>query len=276
MTLSPVSRLSRPSTWFVWHGHRHRPGMPGARSGLRRGTPQPRRRGARRATSTAVDRDEARLATAREQADGARSRRSTGAWRTSRGRGPSWAALMRFWCSIILTGPGCPRMRELVAPGGFLMMETFLTAQRELGWGPTSDDHLLRPGELAAPRRAADDPARPRGARAGRRRALARGGERRGRRKRSTARRPYPLARCEQQVHMPNPGPADGSPSSPACARRSPRAGPSSATSPPSALARHAARELLVRSELDGREVDEVIFGQVVPSVRSRPTWRAR
>jgi len=34
------------------------------------------------------------------------------------------------------------------------------------------------------------------------------------------------------------------------------------------ALARHAARELLVRTELDGREVDEVIFGQVVPSVR--------
>src|SRR5215212_9330595 len=34
------------------------------------------------------------------------------------------------------------------------------------------------------------------------------------------------------------------------------------------ALARHAARELLIRSELDGREVDEVVFGQVVPSVR--------
>ena len=33
------------------------------------------------------------------------------------------------------------------------------------------------------------------------------------------------------------------------------------------ALARHAARELLYRSELDGREIDEVIFGQVVPSV---------
>jgi hypothetical protein len=29
------------------------------------------------------------------------------------------------------------------------MMESFLTAQRELGWGPTSEDHLLRPGELA-------------------------------------------------------------------------------------------------------------------------------
>ena len=33
------------------------------------------------------------------------------------------------------------------------------------------------------------------------------------------------------------------------------------------ALARFAARELLYRSEVDGREVDEVIFSQVVPSV---------
>jgi acetyl-CoA acyltransferase len=31
-------------------------------------------------------------------------------------------------------------------------------------------------------------------------------------------------------------------------------------------LARHAARELLERTNLDGAEVDEVIFGQVVPS----------
>jgi acetyl-CoA acyltransferase len=38
---------------------------------------------------------------------------------------------------------------------------------------------------------------------------------------------------------------------------------------PSTALARHAARELLVRSELDGREIDEVIFGQVIPSVRA-------
>ncbi len=32
-------------------------------------------------------------------------------------------------------------------------------------------------------------------------------------------------------------------------------------------MARHAARELLARANLDGREVDEVIFGQVIPSV---------
>src|SRR5918999_5323292 len=36
---------------------------------------------------------------------------------------------------------------------------------------------------------------------------------------------------------------------------------------PAVALARHASRELLFRSEIDGREVDEVIFSQVVPSV---------
>jgi len=36
---------------------------------------------------------------------------------------------------------------------------------------------------------------------------------------------------------------------------------------PAVALARHAARELLYRTELDGREVDEIVFGQVVPSV---------
>jgi acetyl-CoA acyltransferase len=35
------------------------------------------------------------------------------------------------------------------------------------------------------------------------------------------------------------------------------------------ALARHAARELLYRSEIDGREIDEVIWGQVVPSVQA-------
>jgi acetyl-CoA acyltransferase len=35
------------------------------------------------------------------------------------------------------------------------------------------------------------------------------------------------------------------------------------------ALARHAARELLFRSEIDGREIDEVIWGQVVPSVQA-------
>lgn len=41
-----------------------------------------------------------------------------------------------------------PKILRLVASGGRLMMETFLEAQREAGWGPTSERHLLHPGEL--------------------------------------------------------------------------------------------------------------------------------
>jgi tellurite methyltransferase len=42
-----------------------------------------------------------------------------------------------------------PRILRLLSPGGLLIMETFLEAQRDAGWGPTSEQHLLRPGELA-------------------------------------------------------------------------------------------------------------------------------
>lgn len=42
-----------------------------------------------------------------------------------------------------------PRVHEALAPGGTLIMETFLVTQRELGWGPTRDEHLLARGELA-------------------------------------------------------------------------------------------------------------------------------
>jgi 2-polyprenyl-3-methyl-5-hydroxy-6-metoxy-1,4-benzoquinol methylase len=41
-----------------------------------------------------------------------------------------------------------PELLALVKPGGYLLMETFLDQQRSLGWGPTSDDHLLKTGEL--------------------------------------------------------------------------------------------------------------------------------
>lgn len=35
-----------------------------------------------------------------------------------------------------------------VKPGGFFLGETFLERQRDLGWGPTSDDHLLKTMEF--------------------------------------------------------------------------------------------------------------------------------
>lgn len=41
-----------------------------------------------------------------------------------------------------------PDFRAAVRRGGLLLCETFLQAQRDYGWGPTSDDHLLGPGEL--------------------------------------------------------------------------------------------------------------------------------
>jgi 2-polyprenyl-3-methyl-5-hydroxy-6-metoxy-1,4-benzoquinol methylase len=42
-----------------------------------------------------------------------------------------------------------PLVREALAPGGTLIMETFLVTQRELGWGPSREEHLLARGELA-------------------------------------------------------------------------------------------------------------------------------
>jgi len=39
-------------------------------------------------------------------------------------------------------------LRRAVRPGGVVLYETFTTAQRALGTGPTSPDHLLEPGEL--------------------------------------------------------------------------------------------------------------------------------
>ena len=41
-----------------------------------------------------------------------------------------------------------PSIRELVKPGGVVMYETFTVNQQRLGFGPTSPDHLLQPGEL--------------------------------------------------------------------------------------------------------------------------------
>jgi len=41
-----------------------------------------------------------------------------------------------------------PALRAAVRPGGVVLYETFTTEQRALGWGPTSPDHLLAPGEL--------------------------------------------------------------------------------------------------------------------------------
>jgi tellurite methyltransferase len=95
-----------------------------------------------------VDHDLARLAAAQKLAA---QRGLSIDWRDLDLEGP-WPDLGVFDAVLVfnyLDRASMPRILQLVAPGGLLIMETFLEAQREAGWGPTSDSHLLRPGELA-------------------------------------------------------------------------------------------------------------------------------
>jgi 2-polyprenyl-3-methyl-5-hydroxy-6-metoxy-1,4-benzoquinol methylase len=138
--------MPRPSTWFTWHGHLIGSGM--RVLDLACGTGRHSLAAAAQgAEVVALDRDEAKLAAAREHAA---ERGVEVDWQVADLEAP-WPELGRFDAVLLfnyLDRVRMPEVRELVAPGGYLMMETFLTAQRELGWGPTSDDHLLRPAEI--------------------------------------------------------------------------------------------------------------------------------
>jgi hypothetical protein len=63
-----------------------------------------------------------------------------------------WPELGTFDAVLVfnyLDRASMPRLLRLVSPGGLLIMETFMEAHLDAGWGPTSKEHLLRPGELA-------------------------------------------------------------------------------------------------------------------------------
>lgn len=97
---------------------------------------------------TGVDRDPAKLATGQERAAAAGL---TIEWLEMDLEGP-WLDLGSFDAVLVfnyLDRVSMPKILGLVARGGLLMMETFLEPQREAGWGPTSERHLLKPGELA-------------------------------------------------------------------------------------------------------------------------------
>jgi 2-polyprenyl-3-methyl-5-hydroxy-6-metoxy-1,4-benzoquinol methylase len=137
----------RPSTWFLWHAHRIRPR--GRVLDLACGSGRHSLAAARLGHKVvAIDRDPLKLARAQDTAA------ATGVsieWRELDLEG-EWPELGTFDAVLVfnyLDRASMPRILRLVAPGGLLMMETFLEAQREAGWGPTSDSHLLRPGELA-------------------------------------------------------------------------------------------------------------------------------
>jgi 2-polyprenyl-3-methyl-5-hydroxy-6-metoxy-1,4-benzoquinol methylase len=141
-----VTELERPSSWFAWHAHRIRAGSRVLDLACGSG------RHALAAASlgaqvTAVDKDAAGLEAGRKEAK-------------ARGLEVKWveadlskglAQLGSFDAVLVFNYLDRNRMPDIVnavSPGGLLFLETFLEAQKAFGWGPSSDAHLLRSGEL--------------------------------------------------------------------------------------------------------------------------------
>ena len=143
---SDATEVARPSSWFVWHARRI---LPGARvldlaCGTGRHALAAAALGAR---VTAIDRDPARLEIGRNEA---RVRGVELDWRQA-DLEAGWPELGTFDVVLVfnyLDRERMPKIVERVGPGGFLIFETFLETQREFGWGPTSEAHLLTSGEL--------------------------------------------------------------------------------------------------------------------------------
>jgi 2-polyprenyl-3-methyl-5-hydroxy-6-metoxy-1,4-benzoquinol methylase len=141
-----ATEVERPSSWFAWHAAYIKPGsrVLDVACGTGRHALAAAALGA---TVTGVDKDAARLVTARKEA-AARGLKVT--WIEADLEG-TWPPLGTFDVVLVfnyLDRERMPRILELVAPGGILLAETFLEAQRAYGWGPSSDAHLLRSGEL--------------------------------------------------------------------------------------------------------------------------------
>jgi 2-polyprenyl-3-methyl-5-hydroxy-6-metoxy-1,4-benzoquinol methylase len=142
----PVLYIPRPSTWLIWHDYLFRPGMRvlDLASGEGRHALTAAQWGAK---VTAVDVDETRLETGREAAARLGVEVDwqcvdlTGEW-------PEFGTFDAVMVFNYLDRDRVPEIRDRVAPGGLLLMETYLQWQTALGWGPTDEAHLLAPGEL--------------------------------------------------------------------------------------------------------------------------------
>ena len=138
---------SRPSTWFAWQADRI---FPGSRVlDLACGTGRHAIAAAQLgAEVVAVDRDLDSLTAERAFAGKAGLRVD---WREAdlEEGWPDWGTFDVVLLFNYLDRPRFPRVLDAVRPGGLLIAESFLTTQREQGWGPTADAHLLLPGELA-------------------------------------------------------------------------------------------------------------------------------
>ncbi|MFN0180435.1 MAG: class I SAM-dependent methyltransferase [Gemmatimonadales bacterium] len=102
----------------------------------------------RGSTVVAVDRDPARLAEARTEAA---RRRLAIEWIQADLEG-TWPDFGQFDAVLLfnyLDRARMPKVTAAVRPGGLLIFETFLEVQRQLGWGPQQEAHLLKFGEIA-------------------------------------------------------------------------------------------------------------------------------
>ena len=140
-------RLTLPSTWFSWHDYLLRPGMRvlDVACGDGRHSLAAAARGAR---VVAVDRDGGAL----ERGKSAAAARGLEVEWRQLDLEADWPSLAAFDAVLVfnyLDRRRMPDIRRALAPGGTLIMETFLVAQRDLGWGPSDDAHLLARGELA-------------------------------------------------------------------------------------------------------------------------------
>ena len=143
---SDATELERPSSWFAWHAYRIRSGsrVLDLACGSGRHALAAAALGAK---VTAVDHDEASLELGRKEA---KARRLDLTWEQLDLEG-KWPDLGKFDAVLLfnyLDRDRMPKVIDLVAPGGFLIAETFLEAQKAFGWGPTKDAHLLKTGEL--------------------------------------------------------------------------------------------------------------------------------
>jgi SAM-dependent methyltransferase len=96
----------------------------------------------------AADRDAAVLQAARDEAT---RRRLTIRW-VEADLEREWPDLGQFDVVLMFNYLDRARMQrilEAVREGGHLLLETFLEVQRQLGWGPQKDAHLLKFGEAS-------------------------------------------------------------------------------------------------------------------------------
>ncbi len=142
-----VAELERPSSWFAWHAHRIRSGsrVLDLACGSGRHAIAAALLGAR---VTAVDKDAEGLETGRREAK-SRNLDVQFVETDLEGTWPQLAAFDLVMVFNYLDRQRMPAIVELIGPGGYLLLETFLEAQRAFGWGPQKDAHLLRSGELA-------------------------------------------------------------------------------------------------------------------------------